>query len=477
MTTREKAEQAVAQIAAGLETLSSLMADPTTVAFDDVAESFEELESVTARKAVLDATFAWLADRSDAGRRVGSARTLEYLTRKLELSRREALSRLRAGESLFTPPAPPPPPPPPEPEESAEERRAREERQRRSEEEAAAREHAQREAREAAEHRSAEQLRIIEDELADLNDGSSPSREEIHREALREAANRTPEDLRDWLRHRVARANRAGARDPLAAHRKRFISLGQPDADGGRRLSGYLSAADSAVLGAILSGGETAGSNLPPNTPETRTMAQRRVDQMIKVLQNQAATTATTSRYGVGSILFSLTAEDIDNLSADSLFATNTGDTLTPVDLLRLGAAQFDVMVLHDTDGRPLNLGRGKRLASFWQRIALAAAEGVCTCGDCTTAGIHLDIHHLRPWDSGGSTDIDNVTGVCRPHHADNDDSRTGAGGRGYLVRCPSTGRVGWRPAPGEPIVFNETHAQQESNGARIRARGRPEAS
>ncbi|WP_460490658.1 HNH endonuclease signature motif containing protein, partial [Corynebacterium nasicanis] len=362
---------------------------------------------------------------------------------------------------------PPPPPPPPEPEESEEQRRAREEQERRAAEEAERRRLAQEEARRRAAARSAEQLRIIEAELANLNEGSSPSREEIHCEAIREAEHRSPEDLRDWLRHRVAKANRAGARDPLAAYRKRSISLGQPDADGGRRLSGYLPAADAALIAAVMAAGEKAGANLPPDTLETRTLSQRRVDQLIKVLQNHAALNQTTSRFGVGSVLISLTAEDLEDLSADSQFSTNTGDTLTPVDLLRLGAAQYDVMVLHDTDGQPLTLGRGKRLASFWQRIALAAAEGVCTCGNCTTAGIHLDIHHLRAWEDGGTTDIGNLAGTCRPHHGDNDDTRR----RGHLVRCPSTGRVGWRAGPGQPIEFNETHAHQRSNGARIRAR------
>lgn len=471
MDTRAVTQQAVEQIREGLSALSLIMAEPAAVPFDDIAESFEELETVVAAKAALDAAFAYAAERSDAGRRVGSTRVLEYLTRKLGLSKREALNRLKSGQSLFAPPPPPPPPPPPEPEETAEQRHAREEEERRAAEEAEKRRRAQEEARRKAATRTAEQLRIIEAELANLNEHSSPSREEIYHEAIREAETRSPEDLRDWLRHRISRANQAGTRDPLAAYRKRFISLGQPDADGGRRISGYLPAADAALIAAVMAAGEKAGSNLPPDTPETRTLSQRRVDQLVKVLQNHSALNQATSRYGVGSILFSLTAEDLDNISATSEFSSNTGDTLTPVDMLRLGAAQYDVMVLHDTDGQPLNLGRGKRLASFWQRIALAASEGVCTCGDCTAAGIHLDIHHLRPWEDGGTTDIGNLSGVCTPHHGDNDDTRTGAGGRGYLVRCPSTGRVGRRAGPGQPIIFNETHAQQRSNGARIRAR------
>ncbi|MDO5512472.1 HNH endonuclease signature motif containing protein [Corynebacterium sp.] len=461
MTTREKAQAAVQQMSAAMEILQSIMLDPSADVFESVAESFEELETVLAAKAALDAAFAYSADQAAAGRRVGSARTLEYLIQKLKLSKREALLRLRTGESLYGPP-PPPPTPDPEPEPVDPAAAAEEEERRRQ---------AQKAARDQAAARSAEILRIIEDELRHLNPTCQPSREEIYREAVAAGEKRTPEDLRTWLRRRVAQANKAGVKDPLAAYRKRHIGLSDPDEDGGRRLYGYLPAADAALLAAIMANGEHSGANLPPDTPETRSLSQRRLDELIRSLQNVSATRQSASRYGVGSVLFSVTAEDIENLSADSVFTTNTGDELTPVDLLRLGAAQYDVLVLHDADGQPLALGRGHRLASFWQRIALLAAEGVCTCGDCTTAGVHLHIHHLRPWEDGGTTDLSNLTGICPPHHADNDDTRTGIGGRGWMVRCPSTGRVGRRAGPGQPIIFNETQAAAESNGARIRRR------
>lgn len=475
MTHKQAAEAAVEQIEAGLAQLTALMSDPASLDFDAVAGSLEKFEEVMAAKGLIDAAFAWLADRTDAGRLVGSVRTLEYLVKRLGISRKEALQRLKTGASLFSPPPPPPPPPPPEPEETPEERAAREERERRAREKArekeAERRRAQEEARAQAAARSAEILRIIEAELAHLNEGTDLSREELYQLAVAEAEHRTPEDLRDWLRHRVARANRAGQPDLTAAFRKRFLHIGEPDADGGRRISGYLAGAEAAMLVAALAPGERAGSNQDPGTPETRTRGQRRADQLSALLKNHLAVQQSATRYGVGSILMSITAEDIEDLGPASTFTTNTGDTLNPFDLLRLGAAQYDVMVLHDTEGRPLTLGRGQRLASFWQRLALLAAQGVCGCSDCTTAGVHLEAHHLIPWDEGGPTDVDNLWLLCTLHHADNDDTRTGAGGKGWFVRCPTTGRVGKRAGPGAPIDFNDTQAQQQSNGARIRAR------
>ena len=468
---KQQVEQAVAQIEAGLAALSQVMADPVAVPFDDVADSFGRLEAAVNTKAHLDAAFAWLAERAGAGSLVGSVSVLEYLTRTLGLSRREAIARLKTGHNLFSPP-PPPREPEPEPGESEEERRAREEAERaRAERER----RVQEEARRKAEEQSAEMLRIIDRELADLDENAKPGRVELYSRALSEAARRTPEDLRTWLRRQVKLANAAGAPDPLAGYRRRFLLIGEPDADGSCTIRGRLPAADAAMLKAALAPGECPGANLPDeDAADTRTRAQRRVDQLAVILKRHLASQQAASRYGVGSILLSFTAQDLADLSPTSEFSTNTGDRLNLVDLLRLGAAKFDVMALHDTDGQPLALGRANRLASFFQRVALYAAQGVCGCPDCTSAAVHNDAHHIRAWDNGGTTDLHNLTLVCPLHHADNDDSRSGTGNRGYLDRCPVTGRVGRRAGPGQPLRFNDTQAEADSAGARIRGRGRP---
>ena len=76
MTHKQAAEAAVEQIEAGLAQLTALMSDPASLDFDAVAGSLEKFEEVMAAKGLIDAAFAWLADRTDAGRLVGSVRTL-----------------------------------------------------------------------------------------------------------------------------------------------------------------------------------------------------------------------------------------------------------------------------------------------------------------------------------------------------------------------------------------------------------------
>lgn len=46
--------------------------------------------------------------------------------------------------------------------------------------------------------------------------------------------------------------------------------------------------------------------------------------------------------------------ENVTDLSMHSSFRANTGDEHNLVEILRLGAAQYDMGVLHDTDGQPL---------------------------------------------------------------------------------------------------------------------------
>jgi Domain of unknown function (DUF222) len=66
--------------------------------------------------------------------------------------------------------------------------------------------------------------------------------------------------------------------------------------------------------------------------------------------------------------------------------------------------------------GEPLRLGRKTREWSAAQRRAITVRDG----GRCRFPGCHRtigDIHHLRWWDKGGATDIDNGLFICNRHH------------------------------------------------------------
>jgi hypothetical protein len=66
---------------------------------------------------------------------------------------------------------------------------------------------------------------------------------------------------------------------------------------------------------------------------------------------------------------------------------------------------------------RILNVGRSHRAATLKQRRATVARQG----GECAAPGCrhtHLEIHHSVWWSHGGSTDLDQMVGLCvRCHH------------------------------------------------------------
>ncbi|HET6875012.1 MAG TPA: DUF222 domain-containing protein [Acidimicrobiales bacterium] len=81
-------------------------------------------------------------------------------------------------------------------------------------------------------------------------------------------------------------------------------------------------------------------------------------------------------------------------------------------------ARDVKIPVAHtvSSEGEPLHLGRKTREWSTAQRRAIAVRDrGHCRFPGCGFT--HYDIHHMRPWEAGGPTDIDNGFSQCRRHH------------------------------------------------------------
>ena len=77
--------------------MKDLCADPDAVEFEEVREDFERLEAIFNVKATLDALFAYVCERDDAGRVVGSKHANQYLQKKLGLEPKDAYDRLARG--------------------------------------------------------------------------------------------------------------------------------------------------------------------------------------------------------------------------------------------------------------------------------------------------------------------------------------------------------------------------------------------
>lgn len=145
-------------------------------------------------------------------------------------------------------------------------------------------------------------------------------------------------------------------------------------------------------------------------------------------------------------------------------FPTNTGIDLTLPELIGLGAHRYGwLALLEDITGRPLDLGRTRRVADLFQRVALLAGETVCSYPGCEKPADDCEAHHIDPWLQGGTTDIGNLTLRCPEHHRENDDEGRGdASGRATHPR--DTGRAG-HAMPGKAPKFNDSPAARKSPG------------
>ncbi len=92
------------------------------------------------------------------------------------------------------------------------------------------------------------------------------------------------------------------------------------------------------------------------------------------------------------------------------------GRPLHPADAATMTCDTAIVAHIVTDGGEPLNVGRKTREWNTAQRRAISVRDG----GHCRFVGCafrHYDIHHLRPWEAGGATDIANATSLCRRHH------------------------------------------------------------
>ena len=103
-------------------------------------------------------------------------------------------------------------------------------------------------------------------------------------------------------------------------------------------------------------------------------------------------------------------------------------------------ADQADIIpTVLNAAGAVLNLGRTRRIASRAQTYALYARDGGCSFPGCAHPASYCERHHITAWVTGGLTDLNNLTLLCRFHHHN---FLT----RGWQVKLNADGIPEWRP-------------------------------
>nr|WP_246044990.1 HNH endonuclease signature motif containing protein [Rhodococcus oryzae] len=291
--------------------------------------------------------------------------------------------------------------------------------------------------------------------------------EQILAELARSA---TPEDVEKAGHTLLAHLNPDGnLTDERDRKRLRGIRLGRQVQNLMTPISGHLDPETRALLDPILAKWARPGMNNPddPESPtgaaehpgvdrdqlaaaagrDTRTAPQRNHDAFKEALRALLASGILGSHRGLPvTAIITMTLDRLEH--ATGVATTASGGTLPIRDALTMAQRSHPVLVLFDHNGRPLHLGRSKRLATADQRLALIAADGGCTRPGCDAPATMTAVHHIHDWSKGGATDIDALTLGCDGCHALIHDGPGGWHTRTAPEGTEYAGHTEWIPPP-----------------------------
>ena len=147
------------------------------------------------------------------------------------------------------------------------------------------------------------------------------------------------------------------------------------------------------------------------------TAAERRARALLELIEKGfAASDPLRRQAGATVIIDERTLAGVD-AGLDAVHSTLYG-SIVPLGLLNTWLCDSDVSrLVMSAEGVPLDMGREVRTATREQRRALKARDRGCAVPGCDCSANWADAHHIVWWHRGGSTDMDNLVLLCRPHH------------------------------------------------------------
>ncbi|EOM77722.1 HNH endonuclease [Rhodococcus rhodnii] len=317
------------------------------------------------------------------------------------------------------------------------------------------------------------------------------------------ARSTTPDDVTKIGVRLLAHLDPDGkAPDERDRKRRRGLRLGRQGTDLMTPVSGLLDPQTRALLEPVLAKLARPGMNNPddPESPsgdvdspavdrdalakaaarDTRSAVQRNHDALKAALHHFLSSGVLGSHRGLPvTAIVTMTIDQVE--TAAGVATTATGGTVPVGDALRMAERAHPVLALFDHHGRPLHLGRRRRLASPDQRLALIAASRGCTRPGCDAPASLSAVHHITEWREGGATDITNEDLACDSCHALVHDGPGGWTTRVAPPGSPHPGRTEWIPPPHidparKPRVNHRHHLGDLVAGALARRRARQPA-
>lgn len=90
---------------------------------------------------------------------------------------------------------------------------------------------------------------------------------------------------------------------------------------------------------------------------------------------------------------------------------------INPQTIRQLACEADLIPVVLGGSGEILDVGRSKRLFTPQLRRAITARDGGCTAPGCSIPAPWCEAHHIRHWEDGGPTSVENGALLCSHHH------------------------------------------------------------
>jgi len=252
--------------------------------------------------------------------------------------------------------------------------------------------------------------------------------------------------------------------------RRRGLQLGAQGPDGMSRLHGWLDPEARAYFEAI-DAAVRPGRHQPDSTDndaaerDERTPAQRCHDAFKLGMETAISSGGLGQHRGHPvTVIATTTLSELDraahavcnpSVPMPAPARTGGGSRLPMPDLIRMAAKAIHYLaVFDDHTGRPLYLGRQKRIATADQRLICYARDRGCTRPNCLAPGYHCEVHHAQDWIAGGRTDADKLFFACGCDH--------GGASRGeWRTVVSDNGRLGWTDGSGPPEINHAHHPDE----------------
>jgi 5-methylcytosine-specific restriction protein A len=225
----------------------------------------------------------------------------------------------------------------------------------------------------------------------------------------------TPAELQAWGTALVEALDQDGAepddRPPAQVNELHLTRL----ARGGGKIRGHLD--DAAMFDAIAAVLDAKAK--PLTADDDRTTGQRQAEALAEVCRfvlDHGPTTLVPECGGQRphlNVLIRL--EDLENRARAACL--DFGGSLSPEALRMLCCDAAVVPIVLNGRGQPLDVGRATRTIPDGLRRAVAARDRGCAHPGCGRPPSWSEVHHIREWERGGSTELSNMVMLCRAHH------------------------------------------------------------